>query len=428
MSCRKWGLRAASVLAALAITAVSPAAYSSMKAKADSLSDSQKKLDALNSKVAEDKKAYESNQSDLQSSKNLLNDIQQRIDANQSLIDSYNSQIDDINGQIQQLSDDIAQKEQEVSEKQDEVAVKFQQLRERLQAISKTGNMSSLQMLMDTDNYTDYLIKSKMMERVAENDKKLMDELEAEIDQVNGEKAAIEEQKTEQTQKEADVQSKIDGRKAANTQLTSDYASKTTLLQQQQSATDKSAAALQQDVSDRDDEQVIVDEIKAAQAAANSSSGGSSGASSSGYKYDGGTMFWPVPAVHNISSGFGMRWGTLHKGIDIANGSVPIYGQNIVAAADGVVIYANGTDSWGGGYGYHVIIDHGQDSSGRDIKTVYAHCSKVLVSAGDHVVGGQTVIARAGATGDVTGPHLHFEVRVNNVAVDPIKNGYIKVN
>ena len=141
-------------------------------------------------------------------------------------------------------------------------------------------------------------------------------------------------------------------------------------------------------------------------------------------KYKGGTMEWPVPAVHNISSGFGYRWGTLHKGIDIANGSVPIYGKNIVAAADGKVIYTN-TSGWGGGYGLFVMVDHGNDSKGRHIVTLYAHMSAVLVKTGDIVAAGATVLGRAGATGNVTGPHLHFEVRVNGTPVDPFSNGYL---
>jgi murein DD-endopeptidase MepM/ murein hydrolase activator NlpD len=114
----------------------------------------------------------------------------------------------------------------------------------------------------------------------------------------------------------------------------------------------------------------------------------------------------------------------MHRGIDIANGSIPIYGQNIVAAADGVVIYAN-KSGYGGGYGLFVMIDHGLDSRGRRIVTLYAHCSQVLVNVGDKVTGGQSVIAKAGASGNVTGPHLHFEVRVDGTAVDPIANGYV---
>ena len=136
--------------------------------------------------------------------------------------------------------------------------------------------------------------------------------------------------------------------------------------------------------------------------------------------YNGGMMFWPVPTVRNYSSKFGERWGKIHKGLDIANGTIPIYGENIVAAASGTVIYVNKTSTWGGGYGYYVMVDHGKNAKGVKITTLYAHCSAVLVSVGQTVVGGKTVLARAGRTGNVTGPHLHFEVRENGKQVDPL--------
>lgn len=146
-------------------------------------------------------------------------------------------------------------------------------------------------------------------------------------------------------------------------------------------------------------------------------------------RYDGkfGKMYWPVPAVKNIASPFGTRYlggHSFHKGIDISEGFVPVYGKPIYAASDGVVVsainYANTS-----GYGYYVVIDHGYDENGVKITTLYAHCSEILVRAGQTVVGGETVIARAGDTGDVTGPHLHFEVWENGVAVDPVGNGYV---
>ena len=137
-------------------------------------------------------------------------------------------------------------------------------------------------------------------------------------------------------------------------------------------------------------------------------------------------MYWPVPAVKNISSGFGYRWGSMHKGIDISEGAVPVYGQSIYAAADGVVLYTV-TSGWGGGFGLHVVIDHGYDANGKRISTRYAHCSQVLVSPGQVVKGGETIIGKVGDTGDVTGPHLHFEVMEGGVLdqVDPVANGYV---
>jgi murein DD-endopeptidase MepM/ murein hydrolase activator NlpD len=114
---------------------------------------------------------------------------------------------------------------------------------------------------------------------------------------------------------------------------------------------------------------------------------------------------WTLPAVGPISSGFGPRWGTVHEGIDFA--ARP--GSVIRAAASGTVTLAR----WYGGYGNAVEIDHG-----GTVHTRYGHAAEVLVTAGEYVTVGQP-IALVGSTGDSTGPHLHFEVRVNGAALDP---------
>ncbi len=116
-------------------------------------------------------------------------------------------------------------------------------------------------------------------------------------------------------------------------------------------------------------------------------------------------LIWPVSGP--ITSGFGMRWGRMHEGIDIA---VPS-GTPVHAAASGTVIYA----AWMTGYGNLVVLDHG-----NRLATAYAHNSSLLVSVGQHVPQGQT-ISLSGSTGHSTGPHVHFEVRVNGVAVDPLR-------
>jgi len=117
-------------------------------------------------------------------------------------------------------------------------------------------------------------------------------------------------------------------------------------------------------------------------------------------------MVWPVGGP--VVSGFGWRWGRMHEGIDIAAG----YGTPIQASASGNVIYAG----WMGGYGNLIIIDHG-----NGVATAYAHQSSFVVGGGA-VSQGQT-IGYVGCTGHCFGAHLHFEVRVNGSAVDPL--GYL---
>lgn len=124
-----------------------------------------------------------------------------------------------------------------------------------------------------------------------------------------------------------------------------------------------------------------------------------------------GNLLWPVK-THLITSPFGWRIHPLfgrrlfHTGVDIGAAR----GSPIHAAADGVVILA----SWYGGYGNAVVIDHGSGLS-----TLYAHCSVIYVHKGQTVRKGQ-VIALVGSTGNANGPHLHFEVRENGTAVDPM--------
>jgi murein DD-endopeptidase MepM/ murein hydrolase activator NlpD len=115
-------------------------------------------------------------------------------------------------------------------------------------------------------------------------------------------------------------------------------------------------------------------------------------------------LIWPCDGV--VTSGFGMRWGRMHEGIDIGCA----YGAPNRAAAAGTVIYAG----WMSGYGNLVVIDHG-----NGLSTAYGHASSLAVSVGQSVAQGQTV-SYVGATGHATGPHLHFEVRVNGVPVDPL--------
>ncbi len=139
--------------------------------------------------------------------------------------------------------------------------------------------------------------------------------------------------------------------------------------------------------------------INSAQSVTYSSSSSDSSPSASG-------LVWPVSGP--VVSGYGWRWGRMHEGIDIAAG----YGTPIRASAAGTVIYAG----WMGGYGNLIIIDHG-----GGLATAYAHQSSFAVGGGS-VSQGQT-IGYVGCTGHCFGPHVHFEVRSNGAAVDPL--GYL---
>ena len=141
-------------------------------------------------------------------------------------------------------------------------------------------------------------------------------------------------------------------------------------------------------------------QIRSAQSASSYSTPSDTTPSAAGF-------IWPVNGP--VTSGFGMRWGRMHEGIDIGVGS----GTPIHAAAAGRVVYAG----WMSGYGNLVAIDHG-----GGVSTAYGHQSSIAVSVGQVVAQGQTV-GYVGCTGHCFGPHLHFEVRINGTPVDPL--GYL---
>ncbi|MBQ5641191.1 MAG: M23 family metallopeptidase, partial [Ruminococcus sp.] len=143
-------------------------------------------------------------------------------------------------------------------------------------------------------------------------------------------------------------------------------------------------------------EETVPEETKPASSSTNTSS------SSSGF-------IWPFPHTHNITSYMEWRWGRMHNGLDIAGGDD--YGQPFYAAASGNVIWS-GND--GGGYGNYVMIDHG-----NGYMTVYGHASALACNTGDYVNQGD-LIGYVGDTGNATGPHLHFEIRLNDEYMNPL--------
>nr|WP_243238528.1 M23 family metallopeptidase [Merdimmobilis hominis] len=124
-------------------------------------------------------------------------------------------------------------------------------------------------------------------------------------------------------------------------------------------------------------------------------------------------MGWPVPGYSKITSDYGWRFNNtdFHTGIDISGPN--IYGKQTVAVADGTVAFVQTTYTPGRGYGKYIIVDHG-----GGITTLYGHNSAILVSVGQKVTRGQA-LTQIGSTGWSTGPHLHFEVRVNGKHVNP---------
>ncbi len=365
--------------------------------------------------------------------------------------------------QIEEKTTAIATQEATILDLEAQHADTFEMLKVRLRGISQTNSsISFIQLLLGSDSYAEYLLSFKLTERISQNDQHLMDSLDslktliADAKTKNeADKAALETEKADLEAVQAEnetAKEELEGLYAESEALADEMAAdvdylneQIALIDEQQSTLDAAIAqaladqeARRQEQADREqdkeDLESEMEDLEAEQdrleqeeqesdddSSSDSSDSGSSGSGNVSSSIS-GTMYWPAPTCLVITSSYKYRpqFGRWHYGTDIAAwGSAE--GEPIVAAADGTVIYA----SWMSGYGYCVMIDHGYDSNGNQIVTLYAHSSALFCSVGDYVYGGQTHIANVGNTGNSYGAHLHFEVRVNGSAVNAVSNGYL---
>lgn len=382
----------AAVLAAflliLSVPAVQPA-------EASTLSELQQKQSELKQKKAE---------VDAQL-KTLKNDKSKKLQYKEALMSQINTveeQIDNLNDQIASLNSDINNKEEQIEQKQQDIDSDIEKLKERLYAIYLTGDASTLEVILNAKNLMDLADKAEVLQAITEHDTELVNRLKEEMQSIADQKAEIEQQRDAV----AENKKEYDQKQAELTELVNEVNQTIAELSEDESAVEAQSKEIARQEAE------AAEAIDAWYAQYYASKGG--GTSGSGGYVSTGNFTWPVPSCTNITSGYGSRWGSFHKGIDISRSG--IYGAAIVAADSGKVIKA-GYGNYGtgyGGYGNVVAIDHGGGYS-----TLYGHMSRVAVSAGQYVTKGQ-VIGYVGSTGQSTGPHLHFEIRVNGVAKNPM--------
>ncbi len=427
---KTWEKRALSLVMTFVLAVSLAGSFEMVPVEASTKSQLVAQLKQLQAKEKAIKNELSSASSDLSASqkrKNLLDEqidnATQQIELLEKQLANLNNNIASKNKQISSTGSQIKEKLEQIQQKEEDIQTAHDKLGLRLREIAKTGNESTLQRLLNSESYVEFLLRDKAAECFAQRDQALMDSLEVAIAEINKEKEKLESQKADLQQQKESIQA--EQKEVSKLKAASD--AKKQELDTLHAAVQTEIRKLQSDVSSYNSQlQATRKKIEEADAAIEALIKQSTSTGS----YDRDLMTWPVPTVRNISSYYGPRWGTMHRGIDISNGPVPIYGQNIVAAADGVVIAVNSTSrygsGWSYGYGYCVIIDHGRDKYGRTVHTMYAHCSAMYARMGQKVKAGD-VIAKAGNTGDVTGPHLHFEVRVNGDRVNPYPN-YVQPN
>jgi murein DD-endopeptidase MepM/ murein hydrolase activator NlpD len=261
------------------------------------------------------------------------------------------------------------------------------------------GRGATEQALLDATNPTDLELRRVLIETVHGSDRDAIDQLAMTRQQLDRQRGQVAEAIAEAEAREVETQARLD-----------ELASARAEQQRLADALSSRIAAVQSEVAALAAEESNLTEIirraeaAAAAAARNpSGGGGASGPASVERPASASGLIWPTSGP--VTSGYGMRWGAMHAGLDIA----PPFGTPVYAANSGTVIFAGSQ----GGYGTLILIDHG-----GGFVTAYAHLSALAVGSGT-VVGRGQLIGNVGSTGDSTGPHLHFETRVGGSAQNP---------
>lgn len=351
-------------------------------------------------RLEQEKKENDAKLAELKADQSKQQEYKNTLDAQ---MQNLQSQIDGLNTQINDLDASISEKNAAIAEKQENIDRDVETLKERLCAIYMMGDASTLEIILQSESVIDMAQKVELLNMITEHDTRMIQQLSADMEAIADEKAEIESQKEEVAAARTQLEAK-------GSELASVQAEAERVLEELNQSVESVQAESDRIAKEKAQASAEIDQwwkdYYAQQAAQNNgSSGGSSGSSGSGGYVSTGNFTWPVPGFTNISCGYSSG----HKAIDISGGGRTIYGTPIVAADSGKVV----TATYHYSYGNYVMIDHGGGYS-----TLYAHASSLAVSAGQTVTKGQT-IAYVGSTGNSTGPHLHFEVRVNGNRQNP---------
>ena len=344
-------------------------------------------------------------QNQLNESNEQLEEVQSQLSENLQQIEKLDEKIQESESKITELDAQVSQLQAEISDIQAklEVAEKNYEkqkdiMEKRLIAIYESGDTNYIDVLLKSSDLSEFLSNYYLISEITSLDRELLDEVETEKKEIE-----LSKQKLEKNQASLAT--------ALQTQTQT-----ATVLQNTKTLRENYISRLSDEEKAK---QAQIDEITAAYEAVNNQilELAKQGLDTA---YIGGVLAWPVPGYTKITSNYGMRVHPitgqykLHTGVDI---SAPI-GANFVAANDGIVTKAE----YNTAYGNMVIIDHG-----GGISTLYAHGSEILVTVGQTVKRNEAIL-KVGSTGYSTGPHAHFEVRINGVVTNPIEyitNGVI---
>lgn len=362
------------------------------------IEEQEKKLSSLESQAADQQDYVDTLMVKVQLLQDKLDNLEDSRDALQSEIDTVQKRIDETQVEI-----DRAQAE--IEAKQAEFDSVYEEYCQRLRAMYISGNVSMIEVLLESGDIGSILTRAQMVQSVSEQDSATLDELMTKMEEINQEREALAQKKIQlnedkeslNTRKQA-LQESIDEYNASKNELDAEVAECNAAIRELSSQQSEIKETIETN-------EARIREIDAEISAALSGSSNKPG--SDNYNPGTGQLAYPT-SYRAISAGYpNYSNGSYHGGVDWPCPT----GTAVHAADSGVVVIAKRLTY---SYGQYILIDHG-----NGLSTLYAHNSSLAVSVGDKVSKGQ-IIAYSGETGNATGPHVHFEVRLNGTRVNPM--------
>lgn len=351
---------------------------------ADDLMDLQNRKNELNNQITEANEQVENIQIELTDTLKQIDNLDQKIE-------TYQDQVDELNGKLETLQNQIKTAEEKLTNLENNYKIQRKTFQNRIVAQYEAGDVQYLDVLLSSNTLSEFISNYYLIGEIAKYDRNL-------LDNIDRQKNEIEKIKTTLTEREKNLKTVKENKEKTATALENAKVIKNSYAKQltdSEKETQSKIAEYQRELDNLEAQIVTITSIKV------------------GEDYVGGEFAWPAPGYSTITSKYGMRVHPIlkthrvHSGTDIA---MPM-GAYIIAANDGVVTKAGYSST---GYGNMVLIDHG-----GGVSTLYGHGSEILVQTGQTVKRGD-IIMKAGSTGWSTGPHLHFEVRINGQHVDSL--------
>ncbi len=351
---------------------------------ADDLGELQNRKNELNQQISEANEQVENIEIELTETLQQIDNLEQKIT-------TYQAQIDEVSKNLEEVQTQIVQIEEKLKNLENNYKIQRETFQNRIIAQYEAGDIQYLDVLLSSNTLSEFISNYYLIGEIAKYDRNLLDNIDRQKNEIENIKLTLTEKEkslnTLKTNKENTAVALENAKVIKNS-----YAKQLTTEEKE---TQEKIAGYQRELDNLEAQIVAITSIKV------------------GEDYVGGEFAWPAPGYSTITSKYGMRVHPIlktyrvHSGTDIA---MPT-GAYIIAANDGVVTKAGYSTA---GYGNMVLIDHG-----GGVSTLYGHGSEILVQTGQTVKRGD-IIMKAGSTGWSTGPHLHFEVRINGKHVDSL--------